>query len=1053
MNLRLAFLTLAFSASQLTAAPRLFTLPREKPWRFVDGVPAVTSVGTAPCGGTARPGEFFVFQLGVVADEAVGPLSLELPDLKGHGGTIPSSLLHCLSLGGTGSDGKPLAKSITVPAGGIQVLWCGVDVPTDAKGSYTGSARLSGDGRTLGTYALTIRVEGDLVADHGDREAKNLSRLRWLDSTVGGEPTLTRPFVPVEVRGRVVRVLGRELEVGPDGLPAQALSFFDDANTRIGTSGRPLLAGPASFVVDTAAGAVKWTVSPGAVKGTELDATWTSALRTDGLSAAVSGRLDYTGSGEIAVKLTADRDLDVKDIRLVLPWREDAAKYFMGLGHRGGARPAERVQWAWDVKKRQDCFWMGDVNAGLMLRFKDDAYVRPLVNIYYGFLPLRLPASWGNEGKGGVVIEPVQSGSVVATAASGPRLLRAGEALSFVVEIYLTPFRALDTEKQWATRFVHPHPSHDPAAVTRAVETMDAKAGPNVLNIHQAQASAPYINYPYADDNSAALIDIVKQVHAKGCRARVYYTTRELTQNLPELHALHSLNGEVIFPGPGAAARTLIHPNGPHQWLVDNLGTNFVPAWVDHIRRPGAEWDLSVITRPDSRWNNFYLEGLQWLAERMDLDGVYIDDTALDARSLQRARRILDRKPGRLMDLHSWNHMNGHAGFANNLTIYMEILPYLDRLWLGEGFSMSGNTLDFVLVEMSGLPFGLMSEMLDGANPWRGLVFGETARLGWSGDTRSIWKAFDDYGIQGTEFLPFFSARVPVKTGRADVPATVYRGKGRSLVAIGSWADRQCDVVPQVDWAALGLAAERAAFYAPAIAGFQSEALFKPGEPIPVGPGRGWLFVLDETPRKVARAQDVMDGAVEVFRDNFTAPSLADGWRVVQTARAKMTVGPRTSALVVEGPANRHAGIERALPAGAVAVEAEVEPDTDAGQTWGVGLALAWANGRTAKINWRVEDKRWGTFAGDGLRMVQGPSAAGRARNVRVVLGPESVLFQVQDGERWQTVDTQSRKGLEGTPSALRVGKLAEDGAWEDFGGDAGKPGRCQFSNVRVLGK
>jgi hypothetical protein len=27
-----------------------------------------------------------------------------------------------------------------------------------------------------------------------------------------------------------------------------------------------------------------------------------------------------------------------------------------------------------------------------------------------------------------------------------------------------------------------------------------------------------------------------------------------------ELHALHALNGEVIFPGPGAAARTLIHP-------------------------------------------------------------------------------------------------------------------------------------------------------------------------------------------------------------------------------------------------------------------------------------------------------------------------------------------------------------------------------------------------------------------------------------------------------------------------------------------------------------
>ena len=76
----------------------------------------------------------------------------------------------------------------------------------------------------------------------------------------------------------------------------------------------------------------------------------------------------------------------------------------MGLNRRGGRRPAEPIAWTWDVSKRQDCFWMGDVNAGLMLRFKGANYVRPLVNIYYKFLPLNLPESWGNEGRGGVQI-------------------------------------------------------------------------------------------------------------------------------------------------------------------------------------------------------------------------------------------------------------------------------------------------------------------------------------------------------------------------------------------------------------------------------------------------------------------------------------------------------------------------------------------------------------------------------------------------------------------------------------------------------------------------
>jgi len=121
------------------------------------------------------------------------------------------------------------------------------------------------------------------------------------------------------------------------------------------------------------------------------------------------------------------------------------------------------------------------------------------------------------------------------------------------------------------------------------------------------------------------------------------------------------------------------------------------------------------------------------MVDRAKIDRVYIDDTALDARSLLRARRILSARPGPIIDLHSWNHFNEWAGYANNLNLYMEVLPYLDRLWLGEGFPATEAPWDYWLVEMSGLPFGLMSEMLESPDPARGLVFGETGRLGWSG--------------------------------------------------------------------------------------------------------------------------------------------------------------------------------------------------------------------------------------------------------------------------------------------------------------------------------
>lgn len=847
--------------SEVTPGPdagsvaRVFTEARENPLRPGQELPAgLPPRPGAPTTftGSAKPGEFFVFQIGVAAHQDLGPLAMAFGEVTNGLERIPAAAWRCLSLGGTNHRGEPFVKEITVRKGQFQVLWVGVAVPSTARGVFTGTAQVRLTPAQTVPVGLTLKVEGSPVADHGDAVARNLSRLRWLDSTVGSEPTLTHPFTAVRTEARVIQVLGRELALGEDGLPARVTSHFSPANTRIETVGREVLAQPAAFVVETSAGRVRWQNAFGRLQHTDLEATWTARGTTEGLRTETSGRLDYTGSGEIRVRLIAERDLELKDARVELPFREEAARYFMGLHQPGGRRPAE-VHWKWDVKKRQDCFWLGDVNAGLMVRFKDADYLRPPANIYYSFRPLRLPKSWGNEGRGGVDLAPAPDQQVLARAYSGPRSLQKGDILDFVFELYVTPFRTLDTEKQWAVRFTHLG-GPDRRRIDEAVAQADPQHGPNVVNIHHASFYSPYINYPYSDDSFPAFRELVQRAHARGVKLRVYYTTREITQNMPELFPLHSFNGEIILPGPGPEARTLLHPKGPHAWLKENLRQDFVPAWEARVGAPYADLDLSVITTPDSRWSNFYLEGLQWLVDKADFDGMYIDDTALDATSLRRARRILDRRPGRLIDLHTWNHFNGWAGFANNLTIYMEILPYLDRLWLGEGFDASAVTPEFWLVEMSGLPFGLMSEMLDGANPWRGLVFGETARHAYSGDPRGLWKVWDDFGIQGTEFLPFWLKDCPVTTGQSSVLATVYRKKDRAFVALGSWAKENTQVQLSLDWKALGLDPARATLYAPAIAGMQPEKIWNPGESIPVAPKRGWFLVLDEVPRQLGGA-------------------------------------------------------------------------------------------------------------------------------------------------------------------------------------------------------
>ena len=202
------------------------------------------------------------------------------------------------------------------------------------------------------------------------------------------------------------------------------------------------------------------------------------------------------------------------------------------------------------------------------------------------------------------------------------------------------------------------------------------------------------------------------------------------------------------------------------------------------------------------------------------------------------------RRPGALIDLHSANQFRERDGYANSANLYMEHLPYLNRLWFGEYFDYNLSP-DFWMVEVSGIPFGLMGEMLqDGGNQWRGMLFGMTGRLPWSGNPGAMWKAWDHFGIQNSQMIGYWSPDCPVQTNHKDVLATVYLKNGAALISIASWANEVVPVQLQFNWDALGMDPEKAILFAPFILDFQEEASFDPGQNIPIEPGKGWLFIL-----------------------------------------------------------------------------------------------------------------------------------------------------------------------------------------------------------------
>ena len=349
----------------------------------------------------------------------------------------------------------------------------------------------------------------------------------------------------------------------------------------------------------------------------------------------------------------------------------------MGLGFKGGARPAS-LDWKWNVENNQDSAWIGDINAGLQFTLKDDKYVRPLNTNFYTLKPLVMPASWYNGGKGGCRLAEKDASTYLVRCYSGARTIAQGD----VALLQLPP--AAD-----AVQADRPEGAVHDALLPR-LQAGRGRRQPRArtsINVHHANPINPYINYPFF--RPAEMKAYIDQAHARDMRVKIYYTVRELANRAPELFALRSLGDEIFAPGPG----------GGYSWLQEHLGSNYIAAWfVPELK------DAAVVNSGVSRWHNFYVEGLDWLARNVGIDGLYIDDVAFDRLTMKRVRKVLDRhRPDALIDLHSANQYNVRDGFASSANLYLEHFPYLNRLWFGEYFDYN-SAPDYWLTEISGHP-------------------------------------------------------------------------------------------------------------------------------------------------------------------------------------------------------------------------------------------------------------------------------------------------------------------------------------------------------------
>eukprot|EP00041_Stephanoeca_diplocostata_P030302 m.914684 g.914684 ORF g.914684 m.914684 type:complete len:1236 (+) comp23730_c1_seq7:171-3878(+) len=752
---------------------------------------------------TAMAGEFFTFQIGVWAHGAsnVTNVRLSFSDLvptSGGGENISSTAFNCFNLGGTDFNGKEFAKDYGVRAGAVGSMWIGVDLPAQATatGAYTAVLSLSADG-SAAPVELTLQLTVDMpssgtpLTDHGDSDVYNLSRLRWLDSTLGIDDDVTAPFTNLTVSqdGDYIHIgaLNKNVTIGPLGLPSavtvahpivrkgvpsqRMFDALDSSDTpsdiliflKGASSPVKLLPTTTPQVVSATASLVQWTA--------------TAAHVQSGLLVSVSGEMDFTSHLTYTVNVsTSGASIAVDDVRLgiSLPPGNATARFMAGANIEGQA--FDDVNWVWSPEKSGCSFWMGRAEAGVYVRLTGTGpdWDSPQFGKDYPVIP-SVPITWGgvnpNVSVGGVNITRTTPENTFL-AFSGPRVIHAGviatPAASFKFELMFTPSKPLNLDSHWQQRYLQV--GYGGVQYQTPQEIKDDNV--TVVTLHQGIGGVfngtmvnPYINWPFVPKTVEFMENFTAQAHDLGLIVKFYYTVRELTNHAAELFALKALDGELLVD---ASPYTVPQAGYCHDWdchggdsyLHEHLVNDYVQCWQQGLSN--GDHDAAVCDIGVSRWFNYYIEGAYYSVKNAPhIDGIYYDGINFDHHCMRRVRKLLDRasqgkKHRPLIDIHT-----GEVSAAPSAVRYMAHFPYADSAWNGEGFQF-GSGPAYWLVDVSGFIHGIPSDRLGGSGlDAKGMLFAQYQRN--SGTAKALWAFWDSAKIEETSMIGWWEDDCPVQ--------------------------------------------------------------------------------------------------------------------------------------------------------------------------------------------------------------------------------------------------------------------------------------------------
>tara|TARA_B100001989_G_C24551197_1_gene474944 strand:- start:2892 stop:5969 length:3078 start_codon:yes stop_codon:yes gene_type:complete len=769
-------------------------------------------------------GEYYTFQVGLYSPfNEISDIDIMFSDLiLDSKNKISRDNFTCFNKEGIDLNGNFFSKKVSLEKNVVQSLWFGIQIPEKIKaGTYRSKVFIKPSDTEQDTIHLKIRVKNTFVNDFGDSNPKMMSRLRWLNSKIGSEKDIIiSPYEKLKVKDKKIHFLGREIELNSLGLPKSISSYFSQEMTHLNKNPEDILSEEMSFKISTSSDNYEKFINSQfkIQQGNLASSKWEALNSSKNFKMNVSGLIEYDGMVDIKIKLISKVDTFLDNISFLIPMEKDASKYMLGLG-RKGRKLNKNINWKWDVSKHQEGLWLGNVNKGLQYVLRDNNYERPLNTNFYQSKPLNLPKSWYNMSKGGIKVL-LDKKKVSIDNYTGERFMKKNDTLDFNIRFLVTPFKLINTEAHFNTRFVHKFIPVDSVL----------KLNGTVVNVHHANKINPYINYPFY--NIKEQKEYINQAQKEGIKVKLYNTIRELTYKAHELFPLRSLGDEIFNNGKG----------GGHSWLQEHLKRDYHSAW--HAVNVN---DASILNKGTSRWTNYYIEGINWLSKYNKIDGLYLDDIAFSRGTVKRIASVLNRnRESFVIDLHSANQFNYRDGFINSALLYMEHFPFVSRLWFGEYFEYDLDP-DYWMTEVSGIPFGLTGEMLEkGGRPYRGLIYGMTTRVYHNYNPGNIWKLFDDFEIHKSKMIGYWVDSSPVTTDNKKIKCTIYQRDGDILITLASWSKNNEIIKLNIDWKKLGLDDKQCRLFSPEVTDLQKFKSYTIGDLIEIESNSGLILRLSK---------------------------------------------------------------------------------------------------------------------------------------------------------------------------------------------------------------